>query len=653
MKSIYLLLFALCLLSTPAHAEDESGPPSGLGYARVSFIEGDALFNSPDTDEWVALSPNFPLRDGDRVWAGEDSKVEVRFDGGGTAWANYESELDLTSVRRDSEGDTYQLALPSGEASFEVGNFSILGSVFQVDTPGPSVRAYGAARFRVSVLSDGTTQVGVKQGSVEVETESGLDSVDAGTLFEVDADGYTRSMALPGDDGWDSWVAARSERYDRTYKSARYLPDDMKGYADEFEESGRWERSPDYGNVWVPDVASDWSPYSNGRWVWVAGDYVWLPFDPWYAPFHFGRWQWAASSGWCWVPPHRGGAYWSPGYVGWSWGADRLYWVPLAPNEIYYGYGNYGPQSVNVRRHTSFNVTNVYINSTVRHGVVGMDRDDFLKGRHKRVELKDTVNPFRPGAGGRTRLIARPPVEELKPLEETRLPRPDVKPHEKALPPGSLAGPAPFITERSVARHRDESSFRSRENQRQLKGPSRRVAPEQSAAPQEKALLPQTTQVPQAGETRPVQPQRNRFERTRPAERRGLREVPGDAGGQVREQIPAKERVIEQPATPVTRPERGRVRQPAREQVQEQVIEQPTSPVTRPDSGRVRQPAREQVQEQTRPQPGLRSQETTPTLQQTTPDKGTHKAKNRLRPLTPEEKKAGEKDKEVVNPANK
>jgi hypothetical protein len=458
----YLLLLVLMFAAMPLAVSRAQEDHGSLGMARVTYIQGDALFNSPDTDEWAALSPNFTLRDEDRLWAGEDSKMEVTFADGHVAWLNDTSELDMVRLSRDPAGDVYQVALATGEGSFSVRRPRGEGSMFQVDTAISSVRVYRRAMFRVSALSDGTTQVGVSRGQVEVETEDGITTINRGEMAEIDRDGYVDITSLPPDDSWDRWVASRASRYDRPARSARYLPDDMDSYAYEFDEGGRWTSTPDYGNVWVPTiVAPGWSPYSNGRWVWIGGDYVWLPYDPWYAPFHYGRWNWSISIGWCWIPPLTPRAYWSPGYVGWVWGADVVSWVPLAPREVYYGYGNYGPHSVNIYKTKVVNITNVYINSKVNNGVVVVRKDHFVRGDTSRVAIRDkSQNPFTSRDRGKFKLIGRPPVEELRPTRETRLPKPNIKLERKALPPQKFERPATFIKERKAAKAPKESAFK-------------------------------------------------------------------------------------------------------------------------------------------------------------------------------------------------
>jgi hypothetical protein len=448
---------AIISVFLPACATAQTDKPEGIGLAYISYLTGDVLFSTADSDEWGAAAPNYALMEGDRLWAGEDSKLEVRFESGETAWLNYQSELDFLKLEKDDDGTAYQMALPAGEASFDVKNFEALKSVFQVDTPNTSVRAYGRARFRVTSLADGTTQAGVTDGSVEVESEEGVANVYSGEMLEVYPDGRSRIMGLPRADSWDDWVASRLDRRSKAARSARYLPRDMYGYADEFDEGGRWESYPEYGYVWVPAVAAGWSPYSNGRWVYYGFDYVWLPYDPWYAPFHYGRWNWTVSFGWCWVPPAPGAFYWSPGYVGWTWGPDYVYWVPLAPSEVYYGYGYYGPTSVNIYTTTVIVNKNVYINTRAANGVVAMHRHDFSEGRMRRAEVKR--ERIREAFSGRERVAGGSPAREFKHAREARLPRPDVRVSERQLPPRQITERRGEVRDRRVVRGEVKSAF--------------------------------------------------------------------------------------------------------------------------------------------------------------------------------------------------
>jgi hypothetical protein len=469
---------------------------AGLGLAFVTYLDGESLLMSTDDTDWSALSPNLSLRIGDRVWVQDGARAEIRFPLGATAWVNYQSELDVARMESGSRADTVQLALVSGEAAFDVKGFARPGSVFQVDIPGASIRAFRAARFRVNTLADGTEQIGVIGGSIVLETPDGLTDVTAGHLAEIQPDRRVVMDFLPAPDEWDDWVRSRAQIYDRPAASVRYLPADLSSYAHEFDTSGRWVSDPVYGSVWVPVVDRGWSPYSNGRWVWQANDYVWLGYDPWYAPFHYGRWNWQISLGWFWVAP-RGRAYWSPGYVAWSIGGDEVSWVPLGRNEIYYGYGNYGPSSVNVYNTKIVNVTNVYVNSRVNNGVLVVKRDNFLRGKIAHERIVPSGNPFEHGGSGGLKVIGRPPVKEIQPIRETRQPRPDVVIRRVSLPPVRVENESKTMKKRVVAPTKTKSAFTPGKAPAQLKNVVKEKELEQWVAP--KPPRPETVVVPAPG----------------------------------------------------------------------------------------------------------------------------------------------------------
>src|SRR5665647_1119392 len=63
-------------------------------------------------------------------------------------------------------------------------------------------------------------------------------------------------------------------------------------FYDELSPYGYWVDNPDYGYVWVPNVAPGFTPYgSNGYWVFTNEGWTWVSNYPWgWAPFHYGRW---------------------------------------------------------------------------------------------------------------------------------------------------------------------------------------------------------------------------------------------------------------------------------------------------------------------------------------------------------------------------
>jgi hypothetical protein len=78
--------------------------------------------------------------------------------------------------------------------------------------------------------------------------------------------------------------------------------------------------------------------------------------------------------------------------VAWQIGSTYVSWVPLAPGEIYYGHGDYGPNSVNINR-VSINIQkNVYINAQVKNAVVTVHGDSFNKRNPSKITSVE--NPF-------------------------------------------------------------------------------------------------------------------------------------------------------------------------------------------------------------------------------------------------------------------
>ncbi|HEY3347951.1 MAG TPA: DUF6600 domain-containing protein, partial [Nitrospirota bacterium] len=608
----------------PAIGADYGGvDEAGTSAAYASYLKGEVLFFSPDTREWAAASPNYTFREGDSVWAGDDAKAEIKFSGGPTAWLNYKTELEVLEM--DSFNETYRLSIPSGEASFRVRDFSRNKAVFQVDTPNASVRAYGKARFRVSTTSDGSTLVGVSKGAVEVESQEGLTNLNEGDLLEVDASGTPSISGLPEPDSWDKWVASRTMKFERGSRSAEYLPEGLRDNAYEFDNGGRWFNQEGYGYVWAPEVPQTWSPYSNGRWVYGADDFVWVSFDPWYTVFHYGRWMWTPMVGWYWIPPGPPDIFWSPGYVSWVWGPDRLYWLPLGPSEPYIGYGYYGPANINFNRAKIRTTTNIFINSNAPNAVSSIDSHAFALGQARVARVTDpSANPFRNKGVNGTRIIARPPVKEVRPTRASRLPKPDVKPSAAALPPRQVETRAAETRSRVIARDPKASAFNPKRRPRVIEDVKKaapaaivptRPAPETRRAPETRPLpetrpAPEKRRVPEgrpapekrlAPETKPVPsaPSPSREDRAKPRtfERRRDGDIHAPSEPRRNEQIrPAPEaaRPAPEPTPPPVKEERRGIEKrdskPEFRPVQKIEKQRKETPVQNPDSRIERRP---------------------------------------------------------------
>jgi hypothetical protein len=411
MKRITLMIFLAVLLVIPAYSYS-----ADLGAVRLSLIGGDVQIHTEDTGDWVPAVINMPLSEGDRIWIPQGGRAELLLNDGTVLRLNENSSLDILRI----EDHSLQVYLDTGYAYI---NFrGPRGHLVQLDTPVSSIRSYEKGIFMVDVFDDRSTDISAERGFVYAETRKGSTTVGEGYTLSIRGDDYADLHPLEPSNGWARWNEERDRSlYERRY-SSRYLPDELAPYSYDFDRYGTWRSVPEYGYVWTPMVvvSPGWVPYRHGRWVWIRGDYVWVSYEPWgWAPYHYGRWIFNVSIGWCWVPPARGAVYWGPGFVSWVYTPDYVAWVPLAPREIYYGYGYYGPHSVNI---TNVNITNirvkkVYKNVYVNNAVTVIHRDTFVRGRKDgSVHVKE--NPFLKEKIS----VGRPAIE---PVRETR--RPDLR----------------------------------------------------------------------------------------------------------------------------------------------------------------------------------------------------------------------------------
>ena len=400
------------LLLFPPYSEADS-----LGAMRVNLVQGDVQVKIADTGEWVPVSVNMPLLEEDELWVPEGSRAAIQTTGGD--YIRLDEGTALQILRMDI--DSYQFHLTEGRVY--VLNRAPKRSVLQFDTPDASIRSFGNARFRIDIPG-GETDVSVFRGSVRAENGDGTTTVRTGTMLAVSADGYAELSPVPPPDDWQRWNAQRDRIVLARGKSYGYLPNELRVYSSDFDENGRWVNVPEYGTVWTPTVVviGDWAPYRHGRWVWRGGDYVWVGYEPWgWAPYHYGRWTFAVNIGWFWVPPARGDVYWAPGYVGWVRSGDHVAWVPLAPRETYYGYGNYGRYSRNIANVNvnQVRVTNVYRNVNVTNSITVVNQTTFITGRPSSVDRNVVVNVREDFSKQRNIVVGRPPI---KPVETSYIP---------------------------------------------------------------------------------------------------------------------------------------------------------------------------------------------------------------------------------------
>lgn len=402
------------------------------GDCRISLIKGDVLIQTYDTaSDWVAASINTPVNDGDKIWVPDNGRVELQFTGATYLRADENTEIEINRISFNTDDRIIQIAMPQGRVYANYKGYYSRDSVLQIDTPIVSAMVYGDSRFDINVIENGTTEVSVFDGTVYIETQTGTTKVRAGNMLTIDAENSAEISPRRPKDNWQTWNISRDSFLMSNRTSSRYLPPSLSAYCSDLDQYGRWIYTTDYGYVWTPRlVVSTWAPYRHGRWVWMYDDYVWISYEPWgWVPYHYGRWAYRVGIGWFWVPPAVNAVFWSPGFVAWVYTPTYVSWVPLAPGEIYYGYGYYGPHSVNLRKVNIKNIyiTNIYVNSRVHNAVTVVHRDTFLTG--KQVVMKNI--PSNPFIVGERVSIGRP---EIKPVRETIIPNPLKIINEKSFP---------------------------------------------------------------------------------------------------------------------------------------------------------------------------------------------------------------------------
>jgi hypothetical protein len=236
-----LILGFLIFTSLPASSDV-------IGNTRLSLIQGDVAIQTRDTgNEWGAAPINTPITPGAKIWIPDNGKTEIQFLGGSYLRAAENTEADITNLNMDNKGNITQVGVPQGRTYIYYAGSPAENSVFQVDTPVASARAYGASRFKVDVYEDGYTEVSVMSGDVYLEGQNGNTKIDPGSMVSIGTDQNAELSPIRQADGWDRWNQSRDSTLAQTGPSRKYLPSTLGVYSNDLDTNGRWVATPDYG----------------------------------------------------------------------------------------------------------------------------------------------------------------------------------------------------------------------------------------------------------------------------------------------------------------------------------------------------------------------------------------------------------------------
>ena len=333
-----LALAAAGAAAPPASAQDS------YRHGRILEVEpGVTVQRATETAAEEAFR-NLPFLPGDRVWTDASGRIEFQFPGGTVVRVDRRSKLDYAGHEEEGE-ERIVLRLWSGSVLVHAHTGD--NSRFEVETPAGMVQVLDRSVVRAD-LQSGETRLSVYAGQAALDDGRRRVRLSAGerTYAPWGAQAEEPRSFDPGEeDEFVAWDSEREAEEAQGAATAEVLPEELGPYAGELQQNGTWQSAGVEGNVWVPNVAAGWQPYSNGQWAWTPYGWTWIPHESWgWAPFHYGRWGFSASLGWYWAPGHT----WGPAWVSWAVGAGYVGWCPLGRNDHAvtpwgrsYGYGGY------------------------------------------------------------------------------------------------------------------------------------------------------------------------------------------------------------------------------------------------------------------------------------------------------------------------
>jgi Family of unknown function (DUF6600) len=381
-------------------APDQQGgdPPTRVG--RLARLTGSVSFHAQDDEQWNPATLNFPVVQGNAFWTEPNAQAVIEISASRIAMAPG-TELDVATLTDTA----FQGTQSQGELYLRV-RAATPDETYAVQTPRGLVTLTSPGRYGV-VAGDtqSSTMVTVIEGTAHVE--------GPGVSLDI---GASQMASVTGSDTFQGEVGPAQRDAFLMAMLAGERPQQPQGVApppvvaampggDDLAEYGSWSDSPDYGQVWYPQVAQDWVPYREGRWAYVAPwGWTWVDSAPWgFAPFHYGRWV-EAGGRWGWIPGVGVGVprpVYAPALVtflgvgaiagigiGAALAGGRVGWFPLGPREPFHPW-----YRASDRYFRQVNVTHVANFTTVNRNVA---INNFVNRRAATVVPTSAMTASRP-----------------------------------------------------------------------------------------------------------------------------------------------------------------------------------------------------------------------------------------------------------------
>jgi hypothetical protein len=438
--SLSLSAAALPALAQPAPPPGAAAPDANAGdppalAGRLSDITGTVTTHAAGADQWIPAAQNLPVTSGNAYWTEPQASATIEI-GDDVVVMDGGTELDVTTLDQQN----FTAVTPQGAIFIGLRDLPD-GQALTINTPRGAVAITQPGEYEiVAGDTNNPTSVTVVAGEAHV-TATGVD-------LDVRAQ---QSCSITGASTFQGGIVAIQQDQFLQAQLARFQPPRqspppavasqvryMTGGQD-LAQYGSWSQTQQYGQLWYPNnVASDWAPYRDGHWAYIAPwGWNWVDSQPWgFAPFHYGRWI-NDGGRWGWMAGAPGVAYgggypvYAPALVGFVGVPGGLLggigfgvgvgigvgWFPLGFRDPFVPWyhvsnGYFG----NINRYSGIDVRNININNyrniTINH---------YANARFA------TVAPGRAFASGeRMQGLARPlpgnMLDRVHPFEGGRLP---------------------------------------------------------------------------------------------------------------------------------------------------------------------------------------------------------------------------------------